>query len=160
MNHPSRAGVTLMELLIVVALISLLVGVSFPTVSAGIDSLRLAGAADSIAAFLNGALNRAERRQEVVEVSIWRQENRLSLRSTAPGFQRELPLPEGIQIVTVLPELPDQFAGETGPRRFLLLPGSTVPRVGIVLANARGARRTVRIDPITGPPQVEAAEQP
>lgn len=160
MNQPSRAGVTLMELLIVVALISLLVGVSFPTVSAGIDTLRLAGAADSIAAFLNGALNRAERRQEVVEVSIWRQENRLLLRSTTPGFQRELTMPEGIEIAAVLPELPDQMAGEAGPRRFLLLPGSTAPRVGIVLASARGARRTVRIDPITGTPQIEATEQP
>jgi len=36
------------------------------------------------------------------------------------------------------------------PRRFLFLPGGAPPRVGIEIADKRGARRTVRLDPITG----------
>jgi hypothetical protein len=32
-----------------------------------------------------------------------------------------------------------------------------VPRFGVELANRKGARRIVRIDPITGIPQVERA---
>jgi len=37
----NRRGVTLLEMLIVVALIGLLAGITFPAVTSGIDSLRL-----------------------------------------------------------------------------------------------------------------------
>ncbi|MCP5109600.1 MAG: prepilin-type N-terminal cleavage/methylation domain-containing protein, partial [bacterium] len=89
----NQRGVTLMEMMVVVALMGLLVGISFPSITAGIDSLRLNSASRSIVSFLNGAMNRAERRQEVVEVEISIQEDTLSLRSTAPGFTRTLELP-------------------------------------------------------------------
>jgi hypothetical protein len=45
---------------------------------------------------------------------------------------------------------------ETGePRRFVVYPGGTVPRLGVEIASSRGVRQIVRIDPITGVPQVE-----
>ena len=62
-------GVTIVEMLIVVTIIGLIAGISFPAVTSGIDSLRLASASDSLASFLNGAMNRAERRQDVVEIA-------------------------------------------------------------------------------------------
>jgi hypothetical protein len=37
----------------------------------------------------------------------------------------------------------------------IVLPGGTVPRLGVVLANVRGDRRLVQIDPITGVPRIE-----
>jgi prepilin-type N-terminal cleavage/methylation domain-containing protein len=153
-RHRQRAGVTLMEMLIVVALIGLLVGIVFPPVSAGLETLRLTSAADSVSSFLNRALSRAERRQEVVEITIDSQDNVLVARSTDPGFERRLEMPQGVRIMSVLPP-PVDDAGE--PRRFLLYPGGTVPRIGVELANPKGARRVVRIDPITGAPEVERA---
>ena len=48
-----RAGVTLIEMLVVVALISLMVGISFPAITSGIDSLRLNAATNGIVSFLN-----------------------------------------------------------------------------------------------------------
>jgi prepilin-type N-terminal cleavage/methylation domain-containing protein len=152
-----RRGVTLIEMLIVVSLIGLLVAVTYPAVSAGIDSLRIRSASDSIAAFLNAALNLAERRRQVIEVEISPAEHALRMRSADPEFLRTLELPEGIEIRKVLPELPDEAAR---PRRFLIYPGGTVPQLGVELENRRGARRTVRVDPITGVPQVEAPEAP
>lgn len=150
-----RRGVTLVEMLIVVSLIGLLVAVTYPAVSAGIDSLRIRAASDSIASFLNAALNRAERRREVVEVEISPADHALRMRSPDPEFLRTLELPDGIEIRKVLPEVP----GETGGlRRLLLYPGGTVPRLGVELENRRGVRRMVRVDPITGVPQVEAPE--
>jgi prepilin-type N-terminal cleavage/methylation domain-containing protein len=150
-----RRGVTLVEMLIVVSLVGLLVAITYPAVSAGIDSLRIRSASDSIAGFLNAALNLAERRQEAIEVEISPAERTLRMRSPDPGFLRTLELPDGIEVRKVLPELPE----ETGsPRRFLLYPGGTVPRIGVELENRRGVRRTVRVDPITGVPQVEAPE--
>jgi type II secretory pathway pseudopilin PulG len=142
-------------MLIVVALIGLLVSISFPSVSAGVDTLRLASAGDSLASLLNGALNRAERSQQAIEVTIDPAHGLVVARSAVPGFERRLALADGIQIVSVQPALP----AETGePRRFVVYPGGTAPRVAIEIANPRGARRTVRVDPITGVPQVERGQ--
>jgi prepilin-type N-terminal cleavage/methylation domain-containing protein len=149
MNH---RGVTLVEMLIVVAIIGLMASISFPAVSSGIDSLRLAGASDSLVSFLNGALNRAERRQQVVEVAISTQDNALYMSSIDPGFSRKLEMPSGVTILAVLPNLPGE---PEGPRRFLLLPGSTAPRIGIELQNRKGTRRIVRVNPMTGVPEIE-----
>jgi prepilin-type N-terminal cleavage/methylation domain-containing protein len=155
-NRPNRgaSGVTLIELLIVMAIIGLMAGVSFPAISAGLDSIRLASAADSIAAFLNGALNRAERRQQAVALIVNPRENKLEAYSNEPGFARELKMPDGITIEAVLPAIPDQPAGE--PRRLVVMPGSTAPAIGVQIVNRRGARRIVSVDPMTGFPRVES----
>ena len=55
----------------------------------------------------------------------------------------------------MLPPLPQET---DAPRRFLLYPGGAIPRFGVEIANRRGARRIVRVDPITGVPQVERVE--
>jgi prepilin-type N-terminal cleavage/methylation domain-containing protein len=146
-------GITLVEMLIVVAIIGLIAGISFPAISAGLDSVRLASATDSLASFLNAAVNRAERRQEPLEVVISPKENRLTLYSNEPGFTRELKLPDGIAIEAVLPQDPDD---PQGARRLILMPGATVPGIGIRIANRRGTRRIVRLDPMTGFPRVES----
>lgn len=151
-----QRGVTILEMLVVVTLIGVMVGISFPAVTSGVDSLRLLSAADSVASFLNGALNRAERRQEVMEVSISKSDNKLVLRSSEPNFVRELPMPSGITITAVLPEI---ASTDDGPRRIFLYPGGTVPRIGIELTNRRNARKIVRVDPMTGAPQIDTVTE-
>ena len=146
-----RRGVTLVEMLIVVAIIGLIAGISFPAVSSGIDSLRLASASDSLVSFLNGALNRAERRQQPVEVSISSRENAVYL-TTSAGFLRKLEMPPGVTIQAVWPKLPGE---PEGPRRILLLPGGTAPGIGIEIRNRKGMRRIVRVNPMTGVPEIE-----
>lgn len=136
----------------VVVIISLMVGVSYPSVTAGIDAVRLATAADGVASFLNQAVNRAERRQVAVEIAILRAENAIILVGAQIPWERRLDLPQGVVIQSILPELPQE---DLGIRRFLVLPGGTVPRIGIILANSRGSRRAVHIDPITGVPRIE-----
>jgi prepilin-type N-terminal cleavage/methylation domain-containing protein len=147
-------GITLVEMLIVVTIIGLIAGISFPAVSSGLDSLRLRSASDSLVSFLNGALNRAERRQEVAEIAISTQDNTLHL--TTPSLSRELDMPPGVTIRAVWPKLP---VGETSEsRRFLLFPGGNVPRIGIEIANRKGVRRMVRVNPMTGVPEVQPLE--
>ncbi len=147
-----QRGVTLVEMLIVVALIGLLVGIMFPSVSSGIDTLRLNQATSMLVSFFNDGLNRAERRQQVVELTITKSEGTLALASTEAGYNRKVSLPDGITLVKIYPE---QAQDEEGPRRFLLYPGGAAPRVGVEIATARDVRRIVRVDPITGVPQVE-----
>jgi len=151
-------GITLLELLVVVAILGLLAGITFPSVSSGLDAVRLNSAANSVASFFNAALNRAERRQQAVEIAISKGERTLRLRTTEPGFVRTLELPEGVTIRAVLPELP---AEETLPvRYFLLYPGGALPRFGLDIASPKGGRLIVRVDPITGVPRIERLETP
>ncbi len=146
--RPTKSGVTLLEMLVVVGIVSILMGVSYPSISASVDSVRLATAADSTAAFLNSALNRAEQRHQVLELTISKRQNQLTLRSGDPSFLRKLELPTGIRIAEILP------GGDEEGRVFYLIPGGAAPRVGVQLVNARGAKRTVRVDPITGAPEI------
>jgi len=151
----SSRGVTLIEMLLVVAIVGLLAGISFPAVTSGIDSIRLASATDSVVSFFNAGLNRAERRQQLIEIAVSKTERSLTMRSSEPGFLRKIELPEGIVIVSILPEGQDE---KDGGRRFVLYPGGVVPRIGLELANRKGTRRIVRVDPITGVPQIERVE--
>lgn len=156
MNPRPQAGVTLIEMMVVVALIGLMAAISFPSVSSGLDSIRLVSAADSIGAFLNSGLNRAERRQQPVEITISPRDHTLTMRSTDPGFVRTLGMPEGVTIAAVHPALPPGI--DEPSQTFLVYPAGAIPRIGIEIANRRGARRIVRIDPTTGVPAIEQVQ--
>jgi prepilin-type N-terminal cleavage/methylation domain-containing protein len=149
-------GVTLIEMITVVAIIGLVVAISFPAVTSGIESLRITSASDSIVAFLNAALNRAERRQEPVEVVVSIAESHLTMRSPDPTFVRTVNMPEGVKIERMHPPLPG-VEQETA-RTVMLYPGGAVPRIGVEIVNRRGNRRIVRVDPTTGVPAVEQVQ--
>jgi prepilin-type N-terminal cleavage/methylation domain-containing protein len=151
-------GVTLIEMMVVVALIALMAGISYPAITSGIDSMRLKAATNSVVSFLDAGLSRAERRQQVIQIVISKLDNSIEMQSSGPGFSRRLQMPEGVSIVQVLPLLPENFDTDT-PRVFFLYPGGTVPPFGVQLINRRNVQRVVRVDPITGVPHVEAPEQ-
>lgn len=152
MNGGRQCGVTLVEMLIVVTLIGLMAGISYPSVSAGVENLRLTSAADSLAGLLQAAWVRAERRQEPVEISIYVRQNAASLQGGGADFSRRVEMPVGVRILSVLPRL---GGDDVDPRRYLVLPGGTAPRVVVELANVRGTRRAVSLDPRTGAAQIE-----
>ena len=141
-------------MVVVVGIIGLIVAILAPSMTAGLDSVRMATAADNVASFLNAAVNRAERRQIPIEVIISIKENRLLLISNEPGGERELKLPDNIAIDAVLP--PEENEIETdGVRRLILMPGASVPGIGVQLINTHKNRRIVRLDPMTGFPRIE-----
>src|SRR5690349_18083957 len=101
-----QRGITLLEMLIVVALISLIVGMSYSPVSAGLDTMRLRAASDVMVTFLSAALDRADRRQAVVEVQILPLDNVLLARTADQAFVKRVDLPEGMHIANILPAIP------------------------------------------------------
>jgi prepilin-type N-terminal cleavage/methylation domain-containing protein len=156
-NRRAQRGVTLIEMMIVLVIIALIVGVSFPNMIAGMDNLRLSAATRSLAAFINVAANRAERRQQAVDLTVSVRDNTVTMRSADAGLIKRLNLPPGIVVRAVWPALAEPT---NEPRQFLIQPGAVSPRIGIEIANRRGARRIVRLNPITGVTEVETPEQP
>jgi prepilin-type N-terminal cleavage/methylation domain-containing protein len=146
-----EAGVTLVEMLIVVALIGLLSAITYPSAAAGIESLRLRGASNEVVTFLNVAVERATRHQQVVEIRISPKENVMVARSADLAFTRQTDIVAPLRISAVLPVAPG--ADPLLTRRFLIYPGGTVPRIGIELSTGSGRKRMVSIDPITGVPE-------
>jgi hypothetical protein len=138
-------------------LLTLIVAISFPSTIAGLENVRLAAGARSVAAFMNIAANRAERRQQAIELSISVQDNAITMRSPDAAFLKKLELPRGITVEAVWPALPEPT---DEPRRFMLQPGGVPPRIGIEIANRRGARRIVRLNPLTGVTEIEQPESP
>lgn len=151
-RSPQR-GITLLELMIVLMVVSLMVGITYPSVSAGMDSLRLRAEADRAAALLTQGITRVERTQTPLELLADRAAGRIVLRDFPGRFVREQKLESGVRIAAILPPLPG--AGEETSRIVLLAPGEPFPAVGLVFANSRGQRRLVRIDPLTAMAVVE-----
>jgi hypothetical protein len=129
-------------MMIVVAIIGLMAAIVFPSAAAGLEAIRLRSAADSIIGFLNGALSRTDRKQEPTEVIVSPKDGTIVLYTADPNYVKRLELPAGIKI-----------AGDE-PRRFLLMPGGAPPRLDLDISNTRGAHKIIRIDPVTGVPQV------
>ena len=153
----SRRGITLIEMLVVVTIISLIVAVSFPAVTSGLDSLRLHQAVRDVVSLFDAGLSRAQRSQQVVEISVSPRENALWIRAPESQFERKIELPEGVTITRVLPG--NLSEDELRARDFYLYPGGTVPRFGIEMRNRRGQRRIVSVDPITGVPRISTPEE-
>jgi prepilin-type N-terminal cleavage/methylation domain-containing protein len=143
------SGVTLIELVLVMTLIALLAAVTYPTASAGLDSLRLRTAAERVVSLLNSALDRADRVQQVIEIRISPEDNSISARSSDLSLNRTLEMPVPVRISSAGPELPNGSPAG-GLRRYLLYPGGTPPHINIELETAEGRRRRVSVDPLTG----------
>lgn len=148
----TQSGLTLIEMLIVVAIIGVMVGIAFPSVTSGIDSLRIRSATDEIVSTFNAAMNRADRRQIAIEIIVDRPGNRLFFASADASYRREVTMPDGVTIENVLPVIPNLDVSL--PRQFLIHPGGTVPPIALELKNRRNMRRIVSVDPITGAAQV------
>lgn len=146
-------------MMVVMIIIAIMAGAVYPSVASSLDGIRLTSSADEVVAFINGAVERANRRQVAVELSIDPAVGAFVVHSTEAAFERRYDLPANILIKAILPE-PVGGPGDNSPRLFYIYPGGTVPRVGVLLANRNGAQRLVRIDPITGAPRIERSNDP
>jgi hypothetical protein len=139
--------------MIVLMVLSLMVGITYPSIGAGLDSLKLRAAADHAASLLTQGITRVERTQAPLELFLDRAAGRIALRDLPGRFVREQKLEDGLKIAEILPPLP--ASGEETSRLVLLAPGEPFPAIGLVLANSRGQHRLVRIDPLTAMAVVE-----
>ena len=93
-------------MLIVLTLIALISGISYPSAAAGVESLRLRSVSDQVVRFLNTAIDRAGRREQVIEVWIAPKEQRLDRPFAGSGIFAPPGLPDGYHILSILPAQP------------------------------------------------------
>jgi type II secretory pathway pseudopilin PulG len=147
-RRSAEAGVTLIEILMVVGLIGLMAGLAFPSFTAGLDGLRLRSAATTVASALNVAINTADRRQAPVQLLIQPLENRIVLRAAESRRDQFFAIPPGIRIKRILPAL---FLDEAKKDRYLVVyPNGAPPQLIVELETPGGRMRQVKLDPITG----------
>lgn len=126
----------MLEMLVVIAILGVMATLAYPSITAGLDSLRLNTAADDVASLIIGAANHAQRKQDWVEVRIGAHR----LEALGRGLSRTLDLKD----ISASPE-----------RSVFIDPLGTLPAAIIDLRGTRGTPRRVRIDPITGVAEVQ-----
>jgi general secretion pathway protein H len=144
-------GITLLEMLVVVALIALIAGLSYPSVGRGLDTIRLRGGADDLAAFLASAMASVERTESPMELR-FSFDDATVVAAGPLVAARTLRLPDGVRIEALYRRRNEP--GET-ERSVMLMPGGGLPRLTLELVARNGVRRWVTVDAVTGVPLVE-----
>ena len=147
-------GVTLLELLVVIALASVLLAVVFPSLGAGLRTLELRSAAQRLAASARYARDQAVHRQRFYELEIDPEAGTVTVTDFGGETRRSFQLPATVRVEQVLPEETRSAARGETRRRFLFSPDGNAPAFEVVLGNDR-RRTAVRSDPLTGFARVE-----
>jgi prepilin-type N-terminal cleavage/methylation domain-containing protein len=158
-RHDSKrhaAGVTLLELLVVLTILSLLAGLVAPRMGPWLDNWRLRSAADRIAQTLRYARTRALFEQHFYVVEILPEKNLVRILQPNTAFVREVALPEGIQVQT---DERQPAPGAPEVIRFILPPSGEVEEKNLWLRNEHGQTIKVHCDFLLGSPGVETAGQ-
>ena len=132
-------GITLIEILVTVAIIAVMVGISYPTLTRGLDGIRLQTSVSQAGTFFNRARMEATRRQRPVHFMVDPEKKQLLAIETEGGWQDELQFESGITVV---------FPMER--EQLILYPGQSSPEFRLRLENRAGTRAGLKINVLTG----------
>ena len=145
----AHRGVTLVELVLVLAIMGLLAGLTAPRMTQWLDDWRLRVAAERIAQTLRAARSRAVYEQQPVMVELVAREHKLRVSQPDSGFRREFDLPAGIE----WGEEEGSYPSEVW--RVLLRPSGAVEERTVWLRNRAGKTRRIHMDFLLGSAGVE-----
>ena len=133
----------------VITIVAVVGGVVFPSVTAGLDTLRLKSTADRLANTFRFARDRALRRQTICQVTVDPKQRRvefedlgLAAASESEPYRRSWEIP------------PEIIVRLERARTFVFPPDGGNPHVDITLANARGRTAAVEFDFLSALPRV------
>ena len=138
-NRSTASGITLVELLVVVALIGLMLSISYPTLTTGLDGFRLRGAVDRAGTLFQQARLEADRRQQPVQFTADPEANQLHALAVDSSWRETLAFADGVRIVQPL-----------GRQSWMLYPATPPPQVRLLLEAQSGGRRGFSINVFTG----------
>jgi prepilin-type N-terminal cleavage/methylation domain-containing protein len=149
MNHTptarrrgSTSGITLIEMLIVVGIVSIVLAIAFPNVTSGLDGIRLKTAVDRVGSFWSAARQRADRFQSPVQVTVDPQANELRAASVANDWSDSFDLSNRLHVT-----------GLEEPQRYLLYPGAPSPDFRLMLESESGGKAGIKVNVFTGVPE-------
>ena len=137
-----QAGITLVEMLVVMTLIGLMVSIAYPTVTSGLSGIRLRGEIGEARAFFLQAKQYADRRQQVVQLTIDPAANHLRALSATGDWVETLEFEGGVSV-----------AGLKDAHSVILFPGSPAPAFQLMLAAGEDERLGIRVNVLTGLPE-------
>jgi type II secretory pathway pseudopilin PulG len=144
--------VTLLELVIVLAILSLAVSLVAPRFGNWSDEWTLRGAAERVAQTVRYARTRALFEQSYYVVEIEPGAHMVRVFNPASGFLRGFALPRGVTVDD----------GENPPPpvvRLLLPPSGVVEERNLWVTNRRGSKFRIHVNFLLGAPVVEAVKQ-
>jgi prepilin-type N-terminal cleavage/methylation domain-containing protein len=133
------SGITLVELLVTVAIIGLMLSISYPTLTTGLDGFRLRAAVDRAGTLFQQARLEADRRHQPVQLTADPISNQLRALAVDSSWRETLEFAEGVRIAQ---------PGEQ--RNWMLFPGTPPPQVRLLLEAQTGGRRGFSINVFTG----------
>ena len=138
----STSGITLIEMLVVVGIVSIVLTIAFPNVTSGLDGIRLKTAVDRVGSFWSAARQRADRSQTPVQVTVDPQKNELRAASVANDWSTSFDLSNRLHV-----------AGLAEPQRYLLYPGAPSPDFRLLLESESGGQAGIQVNVFTGVPE-------
>jgi prepilin-type N-terminal cleavage/methylation domain-containing protein len=145
-------GVTLLELVIVLALISLLVALVAPQFANWIDEWRLRSAAERMAQAIRYARTRAVFEQNYYVVEIDAKADRVQVLDAATNTVRQFALPSGTRI-------DDGEEPRPALVRLLIPPSGDLEERNLWLTDHRGRQFRIHVDFLQGSAAVEAVKR-
>jgi general secretion pathway protein H len=142
-------GVTLVELLVVAAIASILLALTFPSIRAGMNTLSLRSSAQRLASAAKFARDQAIYRQRPFALEIDPDAGSITVIDSA-GESHSFDLPDGVHVGAMLPQ---QSQPGKRVRSFIFTPDGASPVLDITLETAR-QRVQVSTDALTGFPRV------
>ena len=142
LNGSAVRGITLIELLVAMAIIALMVSISYPTMTRGLDGIRLKTAVDRAGTFFNAARQAADRRQEPVQFTVDPKRNQLTTLSADGAWEDHLVLDKSTKMA-----FPSKM------QSLILYPGDPPPEFRLLLKSPDGASAGLKVNVFTGVPE-------
>jgi prepilin-type N-terminal cleavage/methylation domain-containing protein len=138
----STSGITLIEMLVVVGIVSIVLAIAFPNVTSGLDGIRLKTAVDRVGSFWSAARQRADRFHTPVQVTVDPQKNELRAASADNDWKASFDLSNRLHVAEL-----------EQPQRYLLYPGAPSPDFRLMLEAESGGRAGIKVNVFTGVPE-------
>jgi prepilin-type N-terminal cleavage/methylation domain-containing protein len=135
-------GITLVELLVTLAIISLMLSIAYPSLTSGLDGIRLRAAIDEAGTFFTNARLTCDRRQSPVYVTIEPGQRRLTASAVDRGWEQTQQFDARLQVVQPREEI-----------SYVLFPGAPAPQFRLQLGTEQGGRAGLQINVFTGIPE-------
>jgi prepilin-type N-terminal cleavage/methylation domain-containing protein len=145
----ANAGVTLLELIVVMTILALLAGLVGPSFGHWLDDWKLRGVADRLAQTIRYARIQAISQQRYVVVEVKPEEHRVRVLQPAVGVAREYVLPSDVQVGE------DPPASTPEVLRVILAPSGSVEERTFWVRNRHGATMKVHMDFLLAGPGIQ-----